>query len=190
MGRLKQLLPIGGRPMLQRVVDEAAAAGLADLVVVLGHRADEVRRAVRLPPGARFVINADYAGGMGTSLAAGLRAVPTDAVAAAVLLADQPHIRASVIDAVITAFRPSEEPIVRPVYVTPDGKRTPGHPVIIARQIWPGAQDLHGDEGVRSIIAAHPEWLREIELPGPPASDVDTQEDYARARDDRPEDAV
>jgi molybdenum cofactor cytidylyltransferase len=188
MGRLKQLLLLGDRPLLQHVVDEAARAQLGDLVVVLGHRADEVQRAVQLPQRARFVVNGDYARGMGTSLASGLRAASAHAVAAAVLLGDQPGVSALVIDAVIGAFRSGEEPIVRPVYVA-DGQRVPGHPVIIARHIWTLARDLRGDEGFRSIIAAHPQWLREVELRGAPPSDLDTPDDYQRMVGVRPEQA-
>ena len=56
MGSPKQLLPLDGRPMLQHVVDAAAVAGLPDLVLVLGHAAEQVAAALVLPPRARTAI--------------------------------------------------------------------------------------------------------------------------------------
>ncbi len=49
MGRPKQLLALGGRTMLQRVLDEAAASCLSELVLVLGHRSAEILDSLQLP---------------------------------------------------------------------------------------------------------------------------------------------
>ena len=81
MGSPKQLLPVGGRPMLQHAVDAAAAGELGELVVVLGHAAREVAAALTLPPGARVVVNDRHAEGQATSLASGLAAMPADRLA-------------------------------------------------------------------------------------------------------------
>jgi molybdenum cofactor cytidylyltransferase len=92
MGRPKQVLPLRGRPMLQRVLDEAVASRLDEIVLVLGHRADEIREALRLPEGnrVRAVVNADWARGQSTSLRLALRRANPTAAAAAILLGDQP----------------------------------------------------------------------------------------------------
>ena len=63
MGRPKQLLPLGGRALLQHVVDAAAASALGDVVIVLGHEADAIEAALRLPARARVVRNPDHAEG-------------------------------------------------------------------------------------------------------------------------------
>jgi CTP:molybdopterin cytidylyltransferase MocA len=189
MGPLKQLLLIDGEPLLQRVVGQAARSSLADLIVVLGHGADDVPRAVDLPPNARFVVNTDHARGMGTSLAVGLAAARDDAVAAAVILGDQPGVGVRTIDEIIAAFRRGDAPIVRPVYAGAYD-RVPGHPVVIARHVWPLAGTLRGDEGLRHVIAAHPEWLRVVEMQDAPPPDLDTPEDYQRVLQARADDAV
>ena len=49
MGRPKQLLPLGRRSMLQRILDDAASSCLDELVLVLGHRSQEILDALRLP---------------------------------------------------------------------------------------------------------------------------------------------
>ncbi len=48
MGRLKALLPWRGTTLVQSQL--AAMAGLSPLIVVLGHRSDDLARLVPLPP--------------------------------------------------------------------------------------------------------------------------------------------
>jgi molybdenum cofactor cytidylyltransferase len=183
MGRPKQLLPLGDRPLLQHVIDEAAASGLDEIVLVLGHRAEEIQRAIRLPAGRRIhsVVNPEYDHGQSTSLRLGLRSASPRADAAAILLGDQPNVSAQLIDRIAAAFRGGDSSLVRPVYMATDGRRVPGHPVFLARRIWPDVKKLRGDQGARALLSAHPEWLLEVPVEGEPPPDVDTWEDYQRA---------
>ena len=66
----KQLLVLNGRPLVQHAVDTVAEAGLDPIVVVLGHRAEDVERALVLPSNARTVRNALFATGQASSLVA------------------------------------------------------------------------------------------------------------------------
>ncbi len=187
MGRPKQLLPLGDRPLLQHVLDEAAASCLNEVILVLGHQAREIRAALRIPSrrGIRVVVNPDYALGQSTSLRLGLRSASPRAAAAAIILGDQPGIAAALIDRIAAAFRSTSRPFVRPVYYGSDSHRVPGHPVFLARQIWPEVEKLSGDQGARALLAAHPGWLFEVLLEGDPPADIDTREDYVQALDDR-----
>ena len=65
MGRFKPLLPLGTRRTIERVVDLFRAGGIEEILVVAGHRAPEVRRAVE-PLNVRVVTNPDYQQGMFT----------------------------------------------------------------------------------------------------------------------------
>jgi molybdenum cofactor cytidylyltransferase len=180
MGRPKQLLRLDDRAMVQHVLDAAVASSLDEIVVVLGHEAAQVGAAIRLPVGrsVRVTVNPEWASGQSGSLRRGLRAVDPRAAAVAILLADQPHLTAELIDRVAAAFLAGAAPVVRPVYA---GGRVPGHPVFLARRIWPEVDGLRGDQGARALLAAHPEWLRELPVAGEPPLDVDTAEDYERA---------
>jgi len=184
MGRPKQLLPLRGRCLLQRVFDEAISSRLDEIVLVLGHRADEVRAALQLPAGtrARSVVNADWSLGQSTSLRLGLRSAAPQAAAVAILLGDQPGVKAALIDHVARAFLDAGLPAARPVYSGAGGSRVPGHPVFLARRIWPEVDALGGDEGARALLAARASWLLEVPVEGPPPADIDTWEDYQRAR--------
>lgn len=173
-GRTKQLLDIGGKPLAQHVLDAAAGAGLDEIVVVLGHDAERVAAALRLPKDARTIVNLDYASGQSTSLAAGLRAADRKSEGAVVLLADQPGISAGHIHLLLDAFRARRPRIARLRFR--DG---PG-PALLSRDVWPEAEHLKGDTGARALVAAHPEWTEEIPVDEDAPLDVDTPDDAAR----------
>ncbi len=177
LGRPKQLLDLGGRPVLQHVIDAAASAGLDEIAVVVGHAAEQVAEAVKLPPQGWLVHNPDHAKGQSTSLRAGLRAANPASGAALVLLGDQPGVRPDAIAAVAEAWREGEGPVVQASY-----QGRPAHPTLFDRSVWPELDEAAGDEGARSLLAAHPEWVRPAEVGGRPPDDIDTEQDYTRVR--------
>ena len=185
MGRPKQLLPLGDRCLLQHALDEALRSRLDEVILVLGHRAEEIQEALQLPSGrsTRVVINPDYTSGLSASLRLALRAADPRAVAAAILLGDQPNMAGELIDRMAAAFLAADAPVVRPVYSGSAGRRVPGHPVFLARRIWPEVEKLRGDQGARALVSARPEWLLEVPVDYEPPADVDTWEDYQRAVD-------
>jgi molybdenum cofactor cytidylyltransferase len=177
LGRPKQLLELEGRPLLQHVVDAAAASGLAEVVVVLGHESDRIATALALPSGTRIVVNHHYEAGQSTSLRAGLSSVDSRTDAAAILLGDQPRLTPSAIRKTLDAFRASEAPIMRALW-----QGTPGHPVVLARSEWGSIQKLMGDKGARDLVAASAR-VDVVEMGEPPMDDVDTWEQYEKLRD-------
>lgn len=177
LGRPKQLLPLGGRPLLAHALGNALASGLDEVVVVLGHEADAIRTALApdlAAPRSRVVVNPRYAEGQATSVAAGVVALPPETEAALFLLGDQPGVRPETIDAVLAAFRAEPAPIVAPTY----GGRI-GNPVLFRRDLFSALTGLTGDEGARRLLRARPGDVRRVEtgLPAPPP-DVDTDDDY------------
>ena len=183
MGRPKQLLPIGGRPLVQHVLDEAVASCLDEVVIVLGHRAQDIIKDIEFPPGrsVRTVINPNYVDGQSTSLRLGLRSTDPRAVGAGVLLGDQLHVTARLIDRLAAVFLTGGSPVVRPVYSGTCSRPVPGHPVFLARRIWPEVEKVDGDQGARSLLSAHPNWVVEIAVESVPPADLDTWDDYQRA---------
>lgn len=173
--RVKQLLPLGGAPLLQRAIDAASAADLTDLRVVLGHEAERIAAAIRVPAGGEVVVNPLHAEGQSTSLRAGLAAAPEGSRAALVLLGDQPEVRVDAIRTVIDWFWVHDATVVRAAY-----RGRPSHPVLLARRAWAGAEELRGDVGFRALLAAHAGRVDLAECGGEPPEDVDTLEDYER----------
>ncbi len=178
LGRPKQLLDLGGKPVLEHVVAAALASALDEVVVVLGHRAEEIRSAVPEDERVRVVVNPEHERGQSTSLAAGLRSLGPESEAAVVLLGDQPGTAPAAVAAVVAAYRDGLGPVVQASY----GGR-PAHPTLLARRVWAEVvAETAGDEGARSVLAARPEWRALVEVGGAPPDDIDTETDYERVR--------
>ena len=174
-GSPKQLAPLDGRPLLQHPLDALAAAGIDDVVVVLGAEAAAIEAAISWR-GERRRINPRPQDGLASSLRVGLEAAAEDPTVDAVLvvLGDQPGLRADVIRAVMAAVDPAGRPIVRPRYER-DGAP---NPVLVRRSAWSLARELEGDRGLGPLLAAHPELVHEVMVAGS-IPDVDTPADLA-----------
>ncbi len=129
MAEFKPLLPLGGSTALGRCIGAFRAAGVTDVIAVLGHRADELQTLAERA-GARCVHNLDFELGMFSSVVAGSRALSESAEAAFVLPADIPLVRPNTIRHLAAAFVLRGAGIVYPVF---EGRR--GHPPLIARKI-------------------------------------------------------
>src|SRR5262245_33221773 len=94
MGRPKALLPLGGLPLIVRVVEPTVSVGsIHPIVVVTGHHADQVMHAMD-GCDVQFAHNPDCEnGGMLSSVKTGIRAVRDRCDAFFLVLGDQPLIR-------------------------------------------------------------------------------------------------
>lgn len=177
MGELKQLLPIGGQPMVRRTAAAVCAAGLAQVVVVVGAQAEAVEAALDGLP-LDLVRNPAWAEGMSTSLRAGLAALRPEIQAALVVLADQPYLTPAVLTALVERYRAGGAPIVAPVY---RGRR--GNPVLWDRALFAELAAAEGDRGGRLLLLHYEAQLDLLELDDPAVLlDVDTRRDYADAQ--------
>ena len=173
-GRTKQLERYRGAALVQHPVDALEEAGVDEIVVVLGHDAEAVRDALRLPTNARIVENAEHAKGQATSLVMALRSAHERSDGAVVLPADQPGITPGHVRALVEAFEARPSGIVRLRFR--DG---PG-PTLLGRDVWSEAMQLEGDVGARALIEAHPDEVRELQLAEDRPPDIDTPEDLRR----------
>ncbi|MBI3945382.1 MAG: nucleotidyltransferase family protein [Armatimonadetes bacterium] len=181
MGRPKQLLPYGDRTVLQRVADNVLASGVRPVIVVLGHRAEEVRASLGDRPVVP-VVNTDYASGMLSSVQAGVRAaLPLLMIEGRrgflFCLGDQPQVGPEVIRAVATAFADTERGIVVPVLA---GRR--GHPAAYSAVYAGEILALGPGVGLREVLRRHPEDVCAVPLEEEGIlADLDTPEEYRRA---------
>lgn len=165
---------VGGRPLVRIAVEAAIASAADPVVVVTGHRADEVEAALT-GLDVRFVHNPDYAAGLSTSLKCGIGSLSPDVDGAIVLLADMPGVDAETLDRLIAAFDPSGGGLV--VLPTHEGKR--GNPVLWSRRLFADLSDVEGDTGGRHLIGANRESVVEVEVGSGVVTDVDTPEALA-----------
>ena len=171
----KLLAPIGGRPVLQHVLDTLAMAGVGEVVVVLGRDAAVMEGAIAWR-GERRVVNPEPERGLASSLNVGFEAVGPDADAVLVALGDQPLVSAEVIRSLVEAAPERERPIVVPVYADERGR----NPVLLRRAAFPLIAEAAGDRGLGPLLAAHPELVAEVHAAGS-NPDVDTPADLVRA---------
>lgn len=179
MGRPKMLLPYGSGTVLSSAVAPHLEAGAGPVIVVLGHRADEVRSAAKLPADPRLstVVNLDWAEGMASSIRRGLKECG-EVSAVLLALGDQPGVDVARVKAVLAAWAPDIRLVV-PVH----GDRG-SHPVLFARSLFPELRDLRGDVGAREVVRRH--WTEAVRVPAPALADIDTEEDYRSVRQGMP----
>jgi molybdenum cofactor cytidylyltransferase len=181
MGEPKQLLPWGeGETVLGSVLNKLRVSGLDEIVVVTGaeHEAIEALVAATNDPRLHCVVNPDYASTeMARSLRVGLGALRSAPEAALVALADQPLVPASLIGRVLDRWRETLAPVIAPYY----GEQR-GHPLLLDRAAWPRFLALPADANPRQAL----EGLEIEKIAADDNTillDIDTREDYERARD-------
>lgn len=148
-GANKLLADFGGQPVIVRTIDALAAAGLPPPIVVLGHMADEVRAAMgqRL---AVFVVAADYATGIGRSIAAGIVSAPASWRAALIVLGDMPAVTPDTLANIAAAAAAADAAVV----VVPINRGRRGNPIAWGRDHWPRLALLDGDRGARDLLGS------------------------------------
>jgi len=169
-GPNKLLAEVDGKPLIRIAVEQALASRASPVIVVTGHQGKETEAAVA-GLDVKLVHNPDFAQGLGTSLKAGVAAVPAGNDGAIICLADMPGVNAALIDKLIAAFDPEKGALV--VLPTLEGKR--GNPVLWSRRFFPDLTAVEGDVGARHLIARYAEAVTEVPVEGPAAfTDVDT----------------
>ena len=168
----KMLAEIGGKPLVRIAAEQAIASHAKPVIVVTGHEREKVEAALNGLP-VRLVHNPDFAEGLGTSLKAGIAAVPEEADAAIVCLGDMPQVDAALINRLIAAFDPERGALV--VVPSIDGRR--GNPVVWSRRFFHDLMSIQGDVGARYLIGSYAEAVIEVPVAGEAAlTDVDTPE--------------
>lgn len=168
----KLLASLGGRPILQHVLDALDQGGIADPTVVIGPT-DELERDMKWGA-ARLVVNPDPSRGLSSSLQVGWAAAmaadpPPDC--ALVVLGDQPLLDPAVIAALLAAPPDAQRPIV--VARHADGAR---NPVRLEPGAAPLVAEASGDRGLGPSLDLHPELVRHLDVPGA-NPDVDRRSD-------------
>ena len=172
--RPKSLLELGGVPLIRRQLIALSGAGVDELVVVLGHYADQIEETIKEFP-VKLVRNPDPDAGQVSSLRLGLQSLSSKLDAILIALADQPLINSQDINDLIGAYkkRPQNTHVVQP---TVDG--LPGNPVMFSNEVR--EQILLGDThmGCRQWQSANPSQVHPWNSTNSHyRTDVDTLED-------------
>ncbi|HJQ21479.1 MAG TPA: nucleotidyltransferase family protein [Gemmatimonadaceae bacterium] len=182
-GGQKLLEVLEGRPII-RCVAEALVAGSIERVLVVVPPGDRVIGPALAGLHVEWIVNPEPERGIGSSIAAGVRALPADIEAVAIALADEPHLPPATVRAVLDAYRVARPRVVAPFY-SRGAERVPGHPVLFDRGVFAELVELNDDRGARAVVTRDAARVMEIAVAGTPPVDVDTPRDLARARQER-----
>ena len=178
MGRPKQLLRWKGKPLLGHALETALHIARADACIVVGGAyPEEIEAVAGGYPGVQTVRNPDWATGMGSSIACGVRAllasVPTlDGIL--IMLADQPLVQVPQVEALLQAWESSALDFVAACY-----EEQPGVPALFSASLFPSLLGLQGQSGAKALFKDPA--LQGVLLPMPEAAcDLDTPEEWER----------
>ena len=170
LGRPKQLLAYGDRPLLEHTLNTARDCGFDQIVVPIGGAAAEVRESVDFT-GADVVVNYAFGEGCSSSIAAALGAVSPRCDVLVLMLGDQPGVTPDTVRALLDGRGDAPLAVCR----YDDGR---GHPIAFAQSVFPQLADLHGDKGVWRLLDERAGDVVEVPIAGNVPLDVDTPEDY------------
>jgi len=174
MGFCKQLLKIRGKTLIEIVLETAKKSKLDEIIVVLGYKAELIEKVLRDYTGIKKIFNPHFQEGLSSSLKSGLAALDSSSRAAIFILADQPLLKKSTIDALIDAHAKKHSLLVAPVY-----KGIRGNPVLVDRRLFTEILKLKGDVGARHILQKFKNDVLLVNVNDPGVVlDIDTVLDY------------
>lgn len=177
-GGRKLLALLDDAPLVRHAAAGLVRAGLAPVVVVVAPAAAHDVAAALSGLDVVVVEHAGHADGMGSSIAAGIDALPPGTRAAVIAPGDQPRVPDGVVPALVATWRGTGQPIVAPRYAGD----VRGYPILFDSDLFPELAALDGDEGARPVIVRSAQRVRLVDVAHAAPVDVDTPEDLARLR--------
>lgn len=174
MGCCKQLLPLGGRPVIDHILNSVIDVGADKIIVVTGIYAVEIKAAIK-EPSVQVVENPDHDSDMAGSIRIALRAVPDDCQSILICLGDQPLITAECCRNLLQQHRSTPERIVIPTF---QGRK--GHPTLFPRRLLDSIMEggtlrdvINENQRLVTTVETAEKWV---------IMDMDTPEDYQEIR--------
>lgn len=172
MGAFKPLLPFGKTTVIRSCLRSLSNGGVEDIVVVLGHRADEVMKSLG-DLRVHFALNPDEASEMSASIACGIRELAPDTGATLIALTDQPAIPPEVTSQIINKWKSGE------LLIVPEFQGRGGHPVLVDLRFRDELTRLDPGRGLKSFFDEHQKQVFRLAVSSPfIARDMDTWDDY------------
>lgn len=174
MGAHKLLLRLEGESLIRRVVRTLREVPVRDVVVVVGYDRAAVE-AELTGLDVRFARNENYALGMGSSFAAGVRALDDGVEAALFVLADRPFVTVDLYRRLLESYRRTRAPLVAGSY---DGIVAPPH--VVRRDLF--AQVGNDGVGIRPLLEQLGTAAVVLDFPREALFDIDEPADFERAQ--------
>ena len=170
MGAFKPLLPFGNKTVIECCIDYLREGGVDEIVVVVGHRADDIRQQISQ---VKFALNPDPDSPMGASIAAGVRELPETAQATLITLVDHPAVPPTVVSTILESWKSGARLVI------PTWQDRGGHPVLVDLSFRTDLLNLPEIGGLRALFDAHRSEVIRVPVASPfIARDMDTWDDY------------
>jgi molybdenum cofactor cytidylyltransferase len=178
MGAFKPLLPFGNSTVIECCIDSLRIAGIESIVVVVGHRGQEIRARLR-DRKLTFAVNPDPDREMSSSIACGVEVLNENAKALLITPVDHPAVPPEVVTLLLKEWHDGA------MLVQPEHGGRGGHPVLIDLAYRPELLALDPHEGLRALFSGHRKEVRRVIVDSPyVARDMDTWEDYRQLHED------
>lgn len=170
MGSCKQLLDLGGKPVLAHCLETLLAGGITEIVVVVNQQGGAVAALAERYP-VRVVVNPDPAGEMASSVMAGRAVLASPISGVMIALADCPLIAATTIAVLRCAHGANPDAILIPCH-----NQRKGHPTLFPSAVL---AELTTGGTLRDVVRHDPGRVRLLEVADPGIlMDMDTPADY------------
>ena len=176
MGEFKPMLPLGDSTIIRTVITKLSAAGCNPVVLVTGHRADELTAHVG-DLEAVCLFNPDYAtSDMFRSVCIGLEYLRDKAERFFFLPGDIPLFKTETLDLLLREMDKSDARVIIPTH---DGRK--GHPLLMNNRIISDILDYRGEMGLRGALSALGDGVRVVSVADIGITlDADRPEEYQR----------
>jgi molybdenum cofactor cytidylyltransferase len=175
----KLLACVEGRPLVAHVAAALTDAGLASTIVVTGHDAALIAQALApVSAGLRYVHNHRHAKGMGTSIAAGVAALPSGIDGVLIAQGDMPGVNTALVNMLARRFTEAGSDRITAPWLTGHGRF--GNPVVWPRRLFPALAALTGDIGGKALLIAEAGTIERVAIADhSAATDIDTPDQLA-----------
>jgi molybdenum cofactor cytidylyltransferase len=178
MGAFKPLLPFGHSTVIESCIDSLRSAGIESIVVVVGHRGEEIRARLR-NRNLIFAVNPNPDSDMSSSIACGVELTDENTRALLITPVDHPAVPPEVLALLLREWKDGAK------LVQPEHGGRGGHPVLIDLAYRPELLALDPHEGLRGLFSSQREEVRRVHVDSPyVARDMDTWEDYRQLHED------
>jgi CTP:molybdopterin cytidylyltransferase MocA len=160
MGAFKPLLPFGNKTVVECCIDYLREGGVETIVVVVGHRSDDLREALE-NQNVCFAFNPDPNSEMGASIAAGIQQLPESAKATLIAPTDHPAVPATVVKTLIDEWTKGARIVI------PTWRNRGGHPVLVDLSFKPELLTLSSTGGLRTLFQNHRGEVLRVEVDSP-----------------------
>ncbi|MEA3313807.1 MAG: nucleotidyltransferase family protein [Caldisericota bacterium] len=179
MGKLKPLLSIGEKTVVEAVLNEYHASSLSEVVLVLGYRADDVKKTINEKISSnklKVVVNKGFKKEMFSSIQTGLLEIK-DAEGILIGLGDQVLITCDIINELTESY-------VKGKVLIPTFQRRKGHPVIIPYTMRNEILAMDAEKTtLKDVLSRHRDIINFLEMKSDKVLiDMDTKEEYERIK--------